>query len=157
MARRKSNAEVGVFGVWAYDTRDALALSVEQVTGDKGGRTGLLPNTYSPATLRKIEGGSTKRPGRRMWRELRDLYARLAAERGIDIEPQPPLDPEPQPVVAGDTALIVAAIDRLTAAVEAQTASQVDSTRGLGDVLGEVLARLAGARSRTPGEQPDPV
>ena len=90
MARRKSDAEVGPLGVWAYNTRDALDLSVEAVIE-------LLPTTYSTATLRKVEGGSS-RPGVRMWRELGNLYAEQAASRNVDIEPQPRLTPEPEPL-----------------------------------------------------------
>lgn len=85
MARRKSDAEVGPLGVWAYNTRDRLDVSVEEVIA-------ALPTTYHPATLRKVEGGSAQ-PGSRMWRELGELYGRLAAERTIVLEPQPRLRP----------------------------------------------------------------
>lgn len=100
MARRKSDAEVGPLGVWAYNTRDALDLSVEAVIA-------ALPTTYNPATLRKVEGGSS-RPGSRMWRELRTLYTRMADERAVAIEDQPPLNPERSEAPAGDASLAAA-------------------------------------------------
>jgi hypothetical protein len=107
MARRKSDAEVGPLGVWAYDTRELLDLKVEAVIA-------ALPTTYHPATLRKVEGGSA-RPGRRMWRELAAFYVRIALEKGIQLDPQPRLDPEP----AGATETA----DPLIRALMAQTAA----------------------------------
>lgn len=107
MARRKSDAEVGPLGVWAYDTRELLDLKLEAVIA-------ALPTVYHPATLRKVEGGSA-RPGRRMWRELLAFYTRIAAERGIALDPQPKLDPEP--LGATETA------DPLIRALMAQTAA----------------------------------
>lgn len=88
MARRKSDAERGPLGAWAYNTRDLLSLSVPDVLAR-------LPSTYTEPTLRKVEGGSA-RPGRRMWRELRTLYQQVASDAGMTIDFQPPLDPEPE-------------------------------------------------------------
>lgn len=87
MARRKSDAERGPLGAWAYNTRDLIGLSVAEVLKR-------LPTQYSEPTLRKIEGGSSK-PGRRMWREMRTLYQEVAAAADIVIDYQPQLEPEP--------------------------------------------------------------
>ena len=55
-----------------------------------------------------------------------------------------------------DTSAIIAAIDRLTAAVGEQTRQQLSGMAGLGDALGMVLARLGGLPERTPDGQADP-
>ncbi len=54
-----------------------------------------------------------------------------------------------------DAAAIVAAIDRLAAAVEAQTRQQVSGMTALGESLGVVLARLGGLPEQMPDEQAD--
>lgn len=126
MARRKSPAEVGPLGVWAYDSRDALDLSVEAVVA-------ALPTTYHPATLRKVEGGSA-RPGTRMWRELGNLYAKVAAEKGVALDPQPRLTPEPlEPTETPDA---------LVAALQAQTAAISELVAALRDDSLEVRLRV---------------
>ena len=134
MAHVKTPEERGPVGAWAYDARIGAELSVEQVIEK-------LPTRYHPATLRKVEGGSAK-AGRRMLRELATVY---------HSEP-PGLAPEPQPA---DGAAIVAAIDRLTTAIETQTRQQVSGMAGLGDVLGLVLHRLGGLPVRTTDERFD--
>jgi len=149
MARRKSDAEVGTFGVWAYNTRDLLDLSVEQVTGDKGA-PGLLPQAYNPATLRKIEGGSTKLPPVRIWRDLGTLYAKLALERGLDIEPQPRLRPEP--LEATETPdNVLAAIRVLVDEIRAERAARVEWERGFLEAMREL------AKAAVPQGDPAPV
>jgi hypothetical protein len=110
MARRKTDAEVGPLGVWAYNTRVTLDLSVEGVIA-------ALPTDYHPATLRKIEGGSAP-PGSRMWRELWNLYSRLAEEGGVPIDPQPRLRPEAPEATETPDALVAALRDQ-TAAINA--------------------------------------
>ena len=136
MARRKSDAEVGTLGVWAYNTRDALDLSVEEAVA-------ALPTTYHPATLRKVEGGSA-RPGTRMWRELGSLYARIAAEKGIDLEPQPRLRPEPlETTETPDT--LVGALAIQTAAINGLVAKL--------DLLAEAVAELLAERVREASSQ----
>ena len=150
MARRKSDAEVGPLGVWAYDTRDALDLSVEAVVA-------ALPTAYHPATLRKVEGGSA-RPGTRMWRELAAYYGRVAQEKGIDLEPQPRLRPEP--LEATETADPVALAIRdqtaaIVAAIEAQGEQQARAMEVLAETLGATFAQLAASLERTPGGSSD--
>ena len=111
--------------MWAYDTRDALDLSVEAAVA-------ALPTQYHPATLRKVEGGSA-RPGTRMWRELGNLYARLASEKGAAIDPQPRLAPEPTGLTESPDSLIQALRDQ-AAAIDRQTAKMgalVDAIRAL--------------------------
>ncbi len=148
MARRKSDAEVGPLGVWAYNTRDALDLSVEAVIA-------ALPTTYSTATLRKVEGGSS-RPGVRMWRELANLYTALAAEKGVDIESQPRLGPEPAEATQTPDALVLALVAQ-TEAISA-LATEIRLARAEELVTREemmrALAALAGGRvlPRTPAE-----
>ncbi len=78
-----SDEERKPLGAWAYNTRDMLGLSVEQVVAD-------LPSTPHPATLRKIEGGKSK-PGRALLRELHALYRKSGREQGI-IVAAPPTD-----------------------------------------------------------------
>ena len=137
MARRKSPAEVGPLGVWAYDTRDALDLSVEAAVA-------ALPTQYHPATLRKVEGGSA-RPGTRMWRELGNLYARIATEKGVAIDPQPRLTPEPlEATQGGDSAAVVAAV---AAAIDRQTQAIVEAIRSRDNILENLLSELGRYRS----------
>lgn len=139
MARRKSPAEVGPLGVWAYDTRDALDLSVEAAVA-------ALPTQYHPATLRKVEGGSA-RPGTRMWRELANLYTKVAAAKGIAIDPQPRLTPEPLETTESGDALIraleaqTAAISELVAEVRLSRGEETVSREALMKALGFVLAQ----------------
>lgn len=111
MARRKTGAERGPFGAWAYNTRDALDLSVEAIVA-------ALPTHYHPATLRKVEGGGgalRTPPPSRMWRELSNLYSRLADEQKLAIDPQPRLGPEPPGAAQSPDPLIVALTAQTTA------------------------------------------
>jgi hypothetical protein len=134
MARRKSDAEVGTLGVWAYNTRDALDLSVEEAVA-------ALPTAYHPATLRKVEGGSA-RPGTRMWRELDRLYARVAQEKGIDIEPQPRLRPEP-PQATETPDSVLAAVRLLLDEIRAERAERQEWERGFLEAMRELAIGAA--------------
>jgi hypothetical protein len=137
--------------VWAYDTRDALDLSVEAAVA-------ALPRQYHPATLRKVEGGSA-RPGTRMWRELGNLYSRIAAERGVAIDPQPKLKPEPVETLPADAAL-VSAIDRLTAQV-ARIVTRLEANAGAFDGLANsllaLLVQLTGTRAENGAASAPPL
>lgn len=66
--------------------------------------------------------------------------------------PAPGREPEP----AADQAAIVAAIDRLTAAVERQTEQLGGGMEALGAALGVVLHRLGGLPAQTPREPDEP-
>lgn len=140
MARKKTDAERGPIGAWAYNTRDALGLSVEQVIP-------LLPTTYHPATLRKAEGGTVP-PGTRMWRELGNLYGQLAEERHVPIDAQPRLASEP----TGATETPVDLVEAINAQTEAINAlvDRLDLFVGpLGEVMADLLRdRVAAATAR---------
>jgi hypothetical protein len=144
MARRKTNAEVGPLGVWAYDSRDLLGLSVEQVIER-------LPTKYNPATLRKVEGGSAK-PGRRMWRELQALYRQEAEAAGVTITPQPPSVPD-EPLSEPDLVIAIRAqteaISELAAQVKAMLEAQPAQAKEIGRevALAVLEATRAGALS----------
>ena len=139
MARRKTDAERGRFGAWAYSTRDALGLSPEQVMS-------MLPTHYHPATLRKIEGGSTPIPPRRIWRELDNLYATLADERHVPIDAQPSIAPQPTGTTDSADPLVSAllrqteAIEALVAELRLSRAEQIEST----DALLRAMAAVVG-------------
>ncbi len=126
MARRKSAADVGPLGNWAYDTRDRLDMSVEAVVA-------ALPTTYNPATLRKVEGGSSK-PGKRMWRELHDLYTRVGTDRGVTLDAQPALGE-----AAATSPDLAAAIRDQTAAINALVARLDLFVGPLGEVVADML------------------
>lgn len=130
--------ERGKFGAWLYVTRDALDLSAEQVVE-------MLPSQPTPPTLRKMEGGT--KPSRRLRRDITALYKRLAAEKGITIEP-PPVDDEgdtndPKRVTALLEALseqaelskkILEATERQMSALEAQNREMWTMLRQLAEV-----------------------
>ena len=61
-------------------------------------------------------------------------------------------EPAPRSEAPGDQSAVVAAIDRLTAAVEAQTRVAEGNAQGLAEVLAEIAARLGATPARTPGE-----
>lgn len=152
MARRKSDAERGPFGAWAYNTRTALDLSVEAVIA-------ALPTTYHPATLRKAEGGTVP-PGTRMWRELGNLYLKRAEERHVPIDPQPRMGPEPAGATESTDALVAAltaqteAINALVGRLDVLTAGQVTSAGEMMRALGILGGRLA-PRGRRPEAAPE--
>jgi len=138
MARRKHDADVGPLGVWAYNTRDALDLSVEAVVA-------ALPTHYHPATLRKVEGGSAQ-PGSRMWRELGNFYVRVAEERQVPIDTQPRLRPEPTTATETPDPLVAAimaqteAINALVRELALSRAAQVEATEVAFRALGALVA-----------------
>jgi transcriptional regulator with XRE-family HTH domain len=156
VAHLKTPEERGAIGAWAYETRDRLGLSVEQVVER-------LPTRYHPATLRKIEGGSAK-AGRRMLRELAELYLAEGKARGIAVI-GPPGSRQDE---SGDD--VAAAIRDQTKAIETQTAVMRDLLVALtvlatpardGDEAAldwarrsEQLRQLLGRQA--PGAQPEP-
>lgn len=95
------DVERGPLGAWAYNTRDSLGLSVEQVAE-------ALPSKPHPATLRKLEGRNG-RAGRVLIRELDALYRATAREKNLSVS-GPPVGGKP--VV--DQSDVAAAIDRQT-------------------------------------------
>jgi len=131
MARRKHDADVGPLGVWAYNTRDALDLSVEAVVA-------ALPTHYHPATLRKVEGGSAQ-PGTRMWRELGNYYTNEAERRNVPIDSQPRLGPES---VTPEDLSLAAAIRELVAELRESRKERAAVEARLA-VLEPVVKRLA--------------
>lgn len=80
MARRKTDAEVGVLGVWAYDTRTLLSLSDAQVA-DRAG--------VGWQHIRKIEGGSERNPSRRVVREMSRYFREIGERQGIPVDDPP--------------------------------------------------------------------
>lgn len=115
MARRKSDAEVGPLGVWAYDTRVLLGLSDQQVAtrADVG-------KVY----IRKIEGGSEPNPSRRVIREMARYFREEGERQRIPVDDPPAgfmADPGDGATTPGLADLITAqteAIDRQTAMLE---------------------------------------
>lgn len=104
----KTPSERGAIGAWAFQARQELGLSVEQVADAMAARG----QTVSPATLRGVEGGS-KKPGARLLRTLQQV-----------LDSAPPTAPAP---VEGDVALAIreqaASNDRLAEAMQAQAES----------------------------------
>lgn len=118
MAARKPDSEVGPLGVWAYNTRVLLELSDEQA-----GRAAKV----TKATIRKIEGGSTKNPSARL---LHDLYKFYKAEgerldRPVEEPPgyrsAPVADPADVAQAIRDQTVV---LTRLAAALETRETNQ---------------------------------
>jgi hypothetical protein len=152
MARRKTDAERGPFGAWAYNTRVLLDRSVEEIVS-------MLPTTYHPATLRKVEGGTPtgSRPPARMWRELGALYAKLAKAGNTDIDAQPRLNPEP---ADGEPADLASALRDLTVELTAwRTERQglIDQVNRLDAQVAELVADRDGPENSTPTTPVAPV
>lgn len=95
MAARKTDADRGPLGAWAYRTRDLLDLSSEAVAAALGVHDG---------TIRKIEGGSNREPSAHLLRALYGFYLERAEtrERPLAIEPPPGLLPEANQPVESD-------------------------------------------------------
>lgn len=122
MAVRKSDAEVGPLGVWAYDTARFLVLSPAQVAARAG---------VKEATIRKIEGGSNRKPSRRLVYEMARYFREVAAEQGVTVD-DPPGDWAAKPRIVTDpglAALLARLDDQATAinALAAQVERLVDS------------------------------
>lgn len=157
MAPRKSDAEVGPAGVWAYNTRTALGLSAEEVSRRVH---------YSPATIRKVEGGSNPRPSRALLTALYRLYVEVGEEVNVPVKEPPGLQRHSPP--SSDLAALIAALDRQTEAITRQAdlveqllgrwAGLVMQQTADPDVLG-VLAPLVEAAGQRAAERehPDPT
>lgn len=146
MAHVKTPEERGAIGAWAYEARDRLGLSVEQVIER-------LPTRYHPATLRKVEGGSAK-AGRRMLRELADLYVSVGREARVAVL-APPGQKETDPSTKGEAGLIAAAIeraiDRQTVAIVEAVKEQAQATFRQGKTIRDLLEELAAYRHAQQG------
>lgn len=150
----KTPAERGPFGAWAAETRDRLDLAAETVAE---------AISYDDSTLRKVEGGSAP-ASRRMRRELPAYYRRIAAEKGVTIDPPPTEEPPASPT--GDlTALLVKldrqtdAINRLAAALEGMVRAPTDPSPE-GDLVATVtdsarreVERLKRGQGAAPGPE----
>ena len=133
----KTDEEREPFGAWAYNTRDALGLSVEQVAER-------LPTKPSPSTLRKAEAGPTL-PGRGLMRDLWQLYRQLGIERGVTVPPPPSLMTKSGKVEERDD--LVSAIREQTTAINRLVgllAPLAARGLGLGAAEAEAIARAAG-------------
>jgi transcriptional regulator with XRE-family HTH domain len=165
---RKTDAERGPLGAWAYRTRDLLDLTVEVVAERIAA---------SPATLRKIEGGSNTKPSARMLRDLYAVYLRAAEDRPrpIAIEPPPGMSPEAPSASVGLDALVTVFARQAEALEEQNTVmrEQLAEMRRQNAILasialgndGEAEERMLAivrdylsgdASSRLPGPKPDP-
>lgn len=108
--------ERGPRAAWAYEARDLLELSPEQVVL-------MLPpprpnKPYDPATIRKAETND-RHMSRPIWRALTGIYPRVAHEKGITI-PFPP--GESSAGTGGDTSTVPAAyLEQLAAKLDRQT------------------------------------
>lgn len=146
MSDVKTPSERGVIGAWAFQARQELGLSVEQVAERVGG----LGQAVSPATIRGIESGN-KPPGRRLLRLL--ARALESVPPGATQEPGPPTD-------------ATRLFDALTRALEAQARylTQIEDLRaelaqGLEDAQRqrEAQAQLLGRLSAELGDLRDLV
>jgi transcriptional regulator with XRE-family HTH domain len=119
----KTPAERGTTGAWAYQARDESGLSVEQVIDQLQARG----TTVTASTIRGVEGGS-KKPGRRLLRELAAVYG--SAPPGAAEEP----DEDLLAVISRQAA----AIDALAAAIEADRRSRAAWEKGLLEAFREL-------------------
>jgi len=120
VAAVKSPAERGPIGAWAYESRTEADLSVPAVI-EQLARRGVR---VTEATLRGIEGGS-KKPGRRLLRELASIYGSVppgepqaATEQFLDLGPL--LDRLDRMVESNEK--LAAAIERQAGAIETTSA-----------------------------------
>jgi hypothetical protein len=79
-APRKTGAERGPLGAWAYGTRTLIDISVEDAARAAG---------VTPPTLRKIEGGSNRAPARRVVWDLWQYLDERGTEQRIPVPPPP--------------------------------------------------------------------
>ena len=110
MARIKTDAERGPVGVWLKRERLAHGWTPEDVVAQLRERTGTVIRVDY---YRQIEARTAgKVPSAELQADLERVYGTA---------PTPLPDPEPEPPsLSADTLALVGAIDRLTAAVEAQ-------------------------------------
>lgn len=127
MTARKTDAERGPLGAWAYRTRDLLDLTPEAVGTIVGA---------SPATIRKIEGGSNPHPSSRLLRDLYAAYLHAAEDRPrpIAIEPPPGMVPE---------APVPASLDALAAVFARQAQALEDQNAIMREQLAEMRRQSA--------------
>lgn len=128
----KAASERGVIGAWAYQARQELGLSVEQVAEAMAGRS----NPVSPATIRGIESGS-KQPGARLLRVLSQVLD--SAPPGATKEPG--LSEDVTGLVTAMTAALLAQTQALSdlRADLAETRQDADEQR---EAMTRMLARL---------------
>lgn len=81
-ASRKTDAQRGELGVWAYNTMVDLGLSDVQIASEVGA---------SAATIRKIMGGSERHPSARLLRAIHRYFVRVGGEA----DPPIPIDRPP--------------------------------------------------------------
>lgn len=136
---RKPIDEKTPLAAWATLARAEAQMSVEEVVDALAARG----HAVKAATIRGIEGGS-KGASARLLRFMADIYGRPSPSQAE------------APSGSSDAALIVSALDRLTVAVEALTASNQGGFVGLGQVIGEAVGRLLEEQARTPAEQAAP-
>lgn len=135
----KTDAERGPWGAWAYNARARFPeLTAPQVARAIG---------YSEGALRKVEAGSPGQnpPARPLRRKLAEYYMRLAAERGVVIDPPPSdvghqLEPEPE--------LMADVLRELVGEVRLSRVAQETVAQALGELAGMVAALLARADMR---------
>lgn len=129
-ARRKTDAERGPLGAWAYNAMVDLGLSDEQIAARV---------EASSATVRKIAGGSERHPSARLLRAMHRYFMEVgaAATPPIPIDRPPGLEPDDNMAgAAGDTLTVPAS---LLTALAAQTAA-------ISELVGELRsARLVQA------------
>lgn len=128
MATVKTPEERGPLGAWAYDSRDRLDISPEQVVE--------LLGKYDTSTIRKAEGNS-EAMSRPLWRALTQLYARLASERSVTLDAMPTFGEVDQ--ATGDQSDLITALNRQSLAIESLVTLLIPL---LGDKATDVVGRL---------------
>jgi transcriptional regulator with XRE-family HTH domain len=124
MTARKTDAERGPLGAWAFNTRELLDMTAEAVAAIV---------SVHPGTVRKIEGGSNRTPSAHLLRSLHQVYMREGEAQRIAVAPPPGMRAEEQ--TAPEPADLADAIRAQTRAIELQTA-----------VLEKVLLALSGGQ-----------
>lgn len=111
MAAKKTDAEKGPLGAWAYHTRLLLQASSVDAATAAG-----IKDTY----LRKIEGGSARKPAQRTVFDLWQYYRRLGQAQSVPVEDPPPeWRGDPSPVQSVSPADLATALVGLTAELAA--------------------------------------
>lgn len=145
---RKTDAERGPLGAWAYNTRTLLQASPEDAAAAAG-------ITYP--TLRKIEGGSERFPARRVVWDLWRHFQRLGGAQDIPVE-DPPVEWKIAPTTATTPYDPVA--NDLAAAITALTnelRQWRETSQAQGDLLVEAVSSIAarlGAWPEVPADAP---
>lgn len=131
MATVKTPEERGPLGAWAYDSRDRLGLSVEQVAV-------ALPRPVNPATIRKAEADS-KDMSKPLWRALTTFYREVAKERNVALDALPAVAPEPP--VQTTTADLMRVISSQAAAID-RLVERIDLLLGRDVLASETVTQL---------------